>query len=77
MIPIPRAGRFVSIEGLDQVRGIEHVSAIDVTATPGSRVEPPPVGDRYLGFVFARGPERNAVEAALRKAMEMVEVVVE
>lgn len=77
MIPIPRAGRFVSIEGLDQVRGIEHVSAIDITATPGSRVEPPPVGDRYLGFVFARGPERNSVEAALRKAMEMVEVVVE
>jgi biotin carboxylase len=77
MIPIPRAGTFVSIDGLDRVRSLEHISAIDITATPGSRVEPPPEGDRYLGFVFARGPERDEVEAALRQAMELVEVVIE
>jgi formate-dependent phosphoribosylglycinamide formyltransferase (GAR transformylase) len=77
MIPMPRSGRFVSIEGLDRVRSLEHVSAIDITTTAGSRVEPPPEGDRYLGFVFARGPERDAVEAALRQAMDLVEVVVE
>jgi biotin carboxylase len=77
MIPMPRPGRFVSIEGLDRVRSLEHVSAIDITTTAGSRVEPPPEGDRYLGFVFARGPERDAVEAALRQAMDLVEVVIE
>jgi hypothetical protein len=77
MIPMPRPGRFVSIEGLDRVRSLEHVSAIDITTIAGSRVEPPPEGDRYLGFVFARGPERDAVEAALRQAMDSVEVVIE
>ena len=76
MIPIPRSGRFDSIEGLDRVRALEHVSAIDITTTPGSRVEPPPVGDRYLGFVFARGPERAGVEAALRTAMTTMQVVI-
>jgi biotin carboxylase len=77
MVPIQRPGRFVSVEGLDRVRSLDHISAIDITATAGSRVEPPPEGDRYLGFVFARGPERDAVESALRHAMESIEVVIE
>jgi biotin carboxylase len=77
MIPIPRAGRLISIEGLDDVRTLEHISAIDITTTPGSRLQPPPEGDRYLGFIFARGGEREHVEAALRQAMDMVEVVFE
>jgi hypothetical protein len=29
---------------------------------------PLPEGDRYLGFLFARGPSPEAVEAALREA---------
>ncbi len=77
MIPISRAGTFAGIEGLDQVRASEHISAIDITTTPGTRVEPPPEGDRYLGFVFARGPDRTEVEASLRVAKQTIEVVVE
>jgi biotin carboxylase len=77
MIPIPKAGRFVVVEGLDRVRALEHISAIDITTTPGSWVEAPPEGDRYLGFVFARGLERAEVEAALRQAMDLIEVVIE
>ena len=77
MIPTLRAGRLIAIEGLDDVRTLEHISAIDITTTPGSLVQPPPEGDRYLGFIFARGGEREQVEAALRQAMDMVEVVVE
>jgi hypothetical protein len=77
MIPIPKAGRFVVVEGLDRVRALEHISAIDITTTPGSWVEAPPEGDRYLGFVFARGQERAEVEAALRQAMDLIEVVIE
>jgi biotin carboxylase len=77
MIPIPRSGRFVVVEGLDQVRALEHISAIDITTTPGSQVEAPPEGDRYLGFVFARGQERSEVETALRRARDIIEVVIE
>ncbi len=77
MIPISRAGTFAGIEGLDQVRALEHVSAIDITTTPGSQVEPPPEGDRYLGFVFARGPDRSEVEASLRVAKQTLVVDIE
>jgi hypothetical protein len=76
MIPIPRSGRLVAVDGLDEVRTLAHISAIDITATPGSLLQPPPEGDRYLGFVFARGEDRDEVETSLRRALEMVEVVV-
>jgi len=77
MIPIPRAGTFSGVEGLDRVRRLEHISAIDITTTPGSRVEPPPEGDRYLGFVFARGSDRSEVEDSLHAAKQIIEVVIE
>ena len=77
MIPIPRPGTFVGIDGLDRVRELENVSAIDITATPGSQLQPPPEGDRYLGFVFAKGPDRDGVEATLRQARDLVDVLVE
>ncbi|MGH8914502.1 MAG: ATP-grasp domain-containing protein [Acidimicrobiia bacterium] len=77
MIPIPRAGSFVEIAGLDRVRALEHISAIDITAKPGRRVLPPPDGDQYLGFVFARADTPDQVEQALRKAMGAVEVVID
>jgi hypothetical protein len=77
MIPIPRPGTFTGISGLERARDIEHISAIDITATPGSRVQPPPEGDRYLGFVFARGADRDGVETSLRRAREIIEVSVE
>ncbi|MGH8872596.1 MAG: ATP-grasp domain-containing protein [Acidimicrobiia bacterium] len=77
MIPIPRPGHFVAIEGLDRVRELEHISAIDITTPPGSLLLPPPEGDRYLGFIFARAGEREPVEAALRQAMKIIQVVLE
>jgi hypothetical protein len=77
MIPIPKTGRFVAVEGLDRVRALDHISAIDITTTPGSRVLSPPEGDRYLGFIFSRSQERAAVEDALRRARDIVQVVIE
>ncbi len=77
MIPIPRSGTFTGIDGLDEVRELELISAIDITTTPGSQVQPPPEGDRYLGFVFAKGPDRETVEASLRRARDLIEVTVE
>jgi biotin carboxylase len=77
MIPIPRPGRLLAVNGLDEVRALEHVSAIDITTTPGTTLHPPPEGDRYLGFVFARGHLRDQVEDDLRRAMGTIEVVME
>jgi biotin carboxylase len=77
MIPIPREGTFVEIRGLESIREIPHISAIDITAIPGNVIEPPPEGDRYLGFVFARAESPALVEGALRQAMATMEVVVD
>jgi hypothetical protein len=39
-------------------------------------VRPLPEGDRYLGFLFARGDTPAAVEAALRAAHARLQVIV-
>ena len=77
MIPIPTAGTFVEIRGVESLAHIEHVTAVDITTQAGSRVEPPPEGDRYLGFVFARAQTPETVEKALREAMRAIEVVIQ
>jgi hypothetical protein len=76
MIPIPKTGRLVAVEGLDRVRALDHISAIDITTTSGSQVLAPPEGDRYLGFIFSRSQERAEVENALRRARDIIEVVI-
>lgn len=77
MIPIPRSGVLESIDGLEEVRAIEGVTGIDITLVTGSRVLAPPEGDRYVGFVFARSKNPEAVVAALRKAQELIVVTVQ
>jgi hypothetical protein len=44
------------------------VSGIEFSIPRGRKVVPLPEGDRYLGFLFARGDTPEAVEASLRKA---------
>jgi hypothetical protein len=45
-----------------------------LTVPTGERLVPLPEGDRYLGFVFARGPNAADVERALRTAQEQLVV---
>ena len=76
MIPIPRSGELVSVEGLDQTRNIEHVTGFDLSIQPGAHVAAPPDGDAYLGFVYASAAHPAQVEAALRKAKDTIGVIV-
>lgn len=76
MIPIPRSGSFVEVRGIDEARAIDGVTGIDLTITPGSSVRATPEGDRYLGFVFARGSTPEFVSRALARAGELIDVVV-
>ncbi len=77
MIPIPRAGTLRRVDGVEEVRSMTGVTSIELTAPPGSHVAPPPDGDRYLGFVFARADTADQVEATLRQAMQTITVHVE
>jgi len=77
MVPIPTAGRFVEIRNTEKVRRLPHVTGMDITVPPGRMLEPPPEGDRYLGFVYARADNPEDVETSLRQAQTQLEVVME
>lgn len=68
MIPIPRRGLLVGVEGLMEARRIPLVQDVVITAETGHLVLPPPEGASYLGFIFARGEAPAEVEHALRAA---------
>jgi biotin carboxylase len=76
MLPIDRAGTLVEIGGQDAARSVDGIVGLTITIAPGSDLVPVPEGDRYLGFLFARGPDPASVEAALRSAADRLAVVV-
>ena len=77
MIPTPGSGVVKAIAGEQEARDIAGITGMDLTVSPGSEVMAPPEGDRYIGFVYARSDRPEQVEAALRKAMEKIEVQLE
>ena len=68
MIPIPHAGIYQSVDGVAEAKAVPGIEDVVMTAERGHRLVPLPEGASYLGFIFARGPEPAAVEAALREA---------
>ncbi len=68
MIPIPAAGLLRRVEGREDALAVPGVEAVDISIPIGGRVVPLPEGERYLGFIFAKGRRPEAVEAALRAA---------
>lgn len=77
MLPIPRAGVLVGVEGKDRALEVEGIVGVETTIPPGHTVVPVPEGNRYLGFVFARGERPEDVERALRAAQSEIYVRVE
>lgn len=68
MIPIPRAGVYAEVAGLDPARAVEGIEDIVVTAKPGQAMLPLPEGASYLGFIFARAETAEHAVQALRDA---------
>jgi formate-dependent phosphoribosylglycinamide formyltransferase (GAR transformylase) len=68
MIPIPREGMYVNVEGLEPARTTAGIDEIMITAKQGQKLVPLPEGNSYLGFIFARGDSPEEVERALRLA---------
>jgi biotin carboxylase len=68
MLPIPEAGTLVAVRGQAAARAVPGIAGLEITIPRGRPVVPLPEGDRYLGFLFARGATPEAVEAALRGA---------
>jgi len=52
------------------------IDGLEITIRRGATVVPLPEGDRYLGFLFARGDTPAMVETALRVAHARLDVVI-
>ena len=65
------------VDGIAEVEARDAIDAVAMTIPIGRRVVALPEGERYLGFVFAGGPDADAVEAELRRAAEMLTVLVD
>lgn len=77
MIPIPRAGRFAGVGGVDAARAVPGVVDIQIIVAPGRPIVPVPEGNRYLGFVFATGALPEDAERALRRAQKHLDIRIE
>jgi biotin carboxylase len=74
MIPIPRTGVLEGVDGQDEARAVSGVEGLEITVARGRTVQALPEGDRYLGFLFARGESPEEVEGTLRTAHGKLEV---
>lgn len=74
MLPIRAAGVLDEVSGQERARAIEGIVGVEITIAPGRPVIPLPEGDRYLGFLFARGSTAKVVEDVLRRAEACLEV---
>ena len=74
MLPIPRAGVLREVRGADAARAVPGVAGLEISIAPGRPVRPLPEGDRYLGFLFAKGERPEDVEASLRQAHALLDV---
>jgi biotin carboxylase len=77
MIPIPRSGVLREVRGQAAVAEVQGITDLEITVPPGRAIRTLPEGDRYLGFLFAAGNTPEEVEAALREAHGLLEVVIE
>ena len=68
MIPVPASGVFRQVSGVEQARSVAGITAVEITATPGQRLQMLPEGASYPGFLFARADTPENAEAALRNA---------
>jgi hypothetical protein len=68
MIPVPEAGVYKGVEGVDAAGAVDGVDEVHITAKADTVLVPLPEGRSYLGFIFARGETASDVERSLRAA---------
>jgi SAM-dependent methyltransferase/biotin carboxylase len=73
MIPIPSEGIYRSVRGVKEAEAVGGVSGVMITVPTDSTVTPLPEGDKYVGFIFAKGENPVDVERALRSAHSELE----
>ena len=59
---------------MDRAAHLDGITGVTIAVPIGETVTPLPEGDRYLGFVFARGTSPAEVEAGLRGAQSLLAI---
>lgn len=73
MIPIPGEGIYRGVSGVKEAEAVPGITGVMITALSDSIVTPLPEGDKYVGFIFAKGESPDEVESALRTAHSQLE----
>ena len=68
MMPVPDAGVFKKVNGVETARKMPLIEDLIVTAKRDQRFVPWPEGSSYPGFIFARGNTAADVVTSLRNA---------
>ncbi len=76
MIPTPKSGILRRVEGVLAAQKIPLIESAIISVREGYELQTLPEGSSYLGFIFARGPSPQEVEAALRRAHSLLNIVV-
>jgi biotin carboxylase len=77
MLPIPRSGVFRSVLGREAALAVPGITDLEVSVHPGDLIRTLPEGNRYLGFLFAKGATPEQVETSLRVAHDHLEIVID
>jgi glutathione synthase/RimK-type ligase-like ATP-grasp enzyme len=75
MIPIPHAGVYRGVQGLEEARKVPGIEDIVITAKEGQELLPLPEGSVYLGFLFFRGGSVDLVLDGLREVHQRLKFV--
>ena len=75
MIPIPKTGVLRRVEGIAAARKVDYILDVEIYVREGYELVPLPEGAAYLGFIFAKAPTAEKVEAALREAHQYLNFV--
>lgn len=77
MLPIPHSGTLRSIDGAEAALAVPGITDLEMSIRPGEAVRALPEGNRYLGFLFAKGPTPAAVELSLRSAHAELQIIID
>ncbi len=68
MIPVPEAGVYTGVVGIERAMARAGITKVVMTAKEGETLLPLPEGSGYPGFLFGRSERPEDVETALREA---------
>jgi biotin carboxylase len=77
MLPIPAEGTLRSVGGTAAALSVPGVTDLEISIHPGETIRKLPEGNRYLGFLFAKGDTPEAVEDSLREGQSKLDFVID